>query len=142
MNKPMRRITGAAVSAAIAGGAILGASGSASAATLGADRHDPSPTIVVQAVSGERLDGGEHGGWYRHGYDHGQHYGWDGHRGWHYSKDRHGDWYWYSYDRGQNYRWDGHRLYRWHEDRWIIVIQVHEYGISQWYLDQLTFVGD
>jgi hypothetical protein len=108
MKSFVRRVSVAVASAAIVGGAVLGAGGSASAATSGPIEHDRSS--IVHAGNGGGRDGHQ-ADWYGHGrgYDRERDDGWDGYRGW-YTYDGHGDDLRGWHQEGQ-YRWDGHRLY-------------------------------
>jgi hypothetical protein len=119
MSKLMRRLATTTAFVAVAGGAMLGAGGAASAATLGTDQHHWSPAISVNATGGHQIFPGSNGGQHidssdsgRASDDHGRDYGWDGHHGWHNEKNHSGNWYWYSDDHGRDYRWDGHHGWR------------------------------
>jgi hypothetical protein len=143
MNRLARRIAMATASVAVAGGAILGAGGSASAATPGAGQHVSSLAVNAQAVDlkidSHPLVPGSNGG--RRLDDNSQDYRWDGYRGWHHAENHHGHWYWYNHEHGQDYRWDGLTLYRWSDGHWVTDIQLREYGADFWHVDQLTFIN-
>ncbi|WP_371798164.1 hypothetical protein OG963_01015 [Streptomyces sp. NBC_01707] len=130
MNRFVRRVSVAVASAAIAGGAILGAGGSASAATSSPIDHNRSS--IVNPVN----DGGRDG--YqavRYGHDGGRNDGWDGYRSW-YTHDGHRDHH-HGWHHQSHYRWDGHRLYVWDDGRWVDVTPFHNGSIDFWYVDQL-----
>ncbi|WP_431964547.1 hypothetical protein [Actinacidiphila sp. bgisy160] len=116
MNKWTRIIATSTASVALAGTALLGATGSASAAPRpsGQDRQ----TVTVSSTPWDR--NADRGGnndrrWHdeitRHHYDYGHHQ----------------VQYWYGYD-GKLYRYDGHRLARWSHGHWVTVWQSHGHG--------------
>lgn len=95
MKKLTKRISAAACSAAVAGGAVLGAGGAASAATP-ASAHALRPAVSVKA-NDYRWDHGV-------GYLLEEGYSWDRIRGWHHD-DCVTDSHWYGRN-GHFYRWD------------------------------------
>ncbi|MFF4349953.1 hypothetical protein [Streptomyces sp. NPDC001530] len=144
MKRFVRRVSIAAVSVAIAGGAVLGAGGSASAAS-GPVEQTRSTAVGLQA--GDDRDGYYVEGFAR-GHDGERDDGRDGYRGW-YSHDARGD-----HSRGwsldderrddhrgshpkRHYRWDGHRLYVRYEGRWVDVTPLRNGAVDRWYLDQV-----
>ncbi|MEU4098846.1 hypothetical protein [Streptomyces sp. NPDC026673] len=115
MNKWTRIIATSTASVALAGTALLGATGSASAAPrpAGQDRQDVT-------ISTARDTGAD-----RHtGHD----LRWNGDRDrHHYGNDHYGVEYWRGHD-GRLYRYDGHRLARWDHGRWVTVWQSYGHG--------------
>ncbi|MFI6491681.1 hypothetical protein [Streptomyces sp. NPDC050564] len=117
MRKLTKRISLAAASAAVAGGAVLGAGGTASAA-VPESAHVQRPAVSVRADDYR----GDRGVTYRHNSEEG--YRWDGHRGRQYGDhyttsdryDRRGHFYYYwddedrcwKHDRNHRYDWDRH----------------------------------
>ncbi|MER5915493.1 hypothetical protein ABT124_34925 [Streptomyces sp. NPDC001982] len=138
MNRWIRRVSIALASTAMAGGALLGAGGSASAATAPQPVEHTQSSIAAFGTDdghdGNRDDGygssphGErdddrdgHGGWYTD----------DDHRG-----DHHGRWY---HHRTWEERWDGRHLYVWNGYRWVEVTSWRGVGVDCWYQDQLVW---
>ncbi|MFE9629064.1 hypothetical protein [Streptomyces sp. NPDC006527] len=145
MKTVIRRVSIAVASVAIAGGAILGAGGTASAATSQFAGHAPSSSIDDEPRGGhgddrhesydrgsrEERDDGRDGR--RDRYSNDDHR--DHHRTWRYDSDHRG------HEGGRHhtaqYRWDGHRLYRLLNGRWIDVTPYRHGAVDHWYVDQL-----
>ncbi|MFE0633390.1 hypothetical protein ACFW3D_41495 [Streptomyces sp. NPDC058864] len=116
MNKWTRIIATSTASVALAGTALLGATGSASAAPrpTGHDRQ----IATVSSTAWDRSDD-------RAGYND---------RRWndeitrhHYDYGHHAVQYWHGYD-GKLYRFDGHRLARWSHGHWVTVWLSYGHG--------------
>lgn len=148
MKRFVKRVSIGAASAAIAGVAVLGAGGSASAAS-GPVEHIRPAAVDVQA--GDARDGYLAEG-YGRGQDRERDDGRDGLHG-RYAHDdrqdhRNG---WYTGDERQDgrrgthperdNRWDGHRLYVRYEGRWVVVTPVGHDGVDRWYVDQVLLAG-
>jgi hypothetical protein len=120
MMRLAKRAVVAMASAAIMGGVVVGASGSASAASQPVE-HTRSSAVGSEAGTREE--------------------GWEGHHPWRHAEDGRLD---YRRD-GQQHgyhqeadRRDGHRLYVWDGDRRVDVTSlVHNAGADRWYVDQL-----
>ncbi|MFF4749041.1 hypothetical protein ACWD5R_30115 [Streptomyces sp. NPDC002514] len=120
MNRWTKRISVGLASAAMAGGALLGAGGTASAAVSQPAQHTVSP------VSAVRTDGGWSGY-----HDDGHGIGWNG---------RHDD--------GRGINWDGRHQWSEHRDgrhvyigygnRWSEVTPWRGVATNSWYADQLV----
>ncbi|MEV7992507.1 hypothetical protein AB0O67_11415 [Streptomyces sp. NPDC086077] len=122
MKKLIKRLPIAAASVAVAAGAILGAGGTASAATPDTG-HD-------RGAYQERDDGRDgHRARYSDD-DHRDHY-----RAWRYDHDHRDD----ARDRHHHvqYRWDGHRLHQLVDGRWIDVTPSRHGEVDRWYVDQV-----
>jgi hypothetical protein len=122
MNKWMRLIATSTASVALAGTALLGATGSASAASrpAGQDRQD----VSAGAAAWDRSPEHGYGDALRGGNDH----RWDSERTWHpYSNGYQRVEYWRG-DDGHLYRYDGHRLAKWVHGHWVTVRQSHGHG--------------
>ncbi|MEV6766343.1 hypothetical protein AB0N16_38110 [Streptomyces sp. NPDC051105] len=137
MNTWIRRVSIAVASTALAGGALLGAGGSASAAT------DPGPaehtrTSIATLATGSDRDGHREDG-HESGHHGEQDDGWDAPRGWYKSDDRqdHRD------DRihrhTQEERRDGRHLYVWDGHRGQETTARYGVGGDRWYLDQVAW---
>lgn len=115
MNRLIRRVLITLAPVTLAGGALLGVGGSASAATASKPMEHAQSSIAAFGT-GERDDG------------------WHAHRGWHRDDDhrRH------HHHRKWEQRWDGHRLYVWSGDGWVEVSSLRDVDIDGWYLDQLV----
>lgn len=117
MKNLIKRLPVVAASVALAGGAVLGVAGTASATPQNAG-HD-------RGTHQERDDG----------YDvHGARYA-DDHRTWRHDDRRDGD-AWGGYH-DVRYRWDGHRLHQLVEGRWIDVAPSRHGEVDRWYVDQV-----
>ncbi|WP_053763798.1 hypothetical protein [Streptomyces sp. AS58] len=134
MERFIKRVSVAVASVAIAGGTLLGAGGSASAATPQSVGHAPSSSTGSQLF-------GAHGGDDGREWNHHRHSG--HHRGDH-DRDRCGHGH-HAVDQftleGITYRWDGHRLFRQIDGRWIDATPYRNGVVDRWYLDQLLTFG-
>ncbi|WP_335941330.1 hypothetical protein [Streptomyces sp. PTD5-9] len=130
-----RRIAATAVATVLAGGALLTATGAASAA--------PRPAAERAATVSHTAVAAEHGRWDTHRGDHDSRWDrgdrdsrwnrdhrsdrshrWDGYRTWYRTGSS-----WYSYDHGRQYRYDGHRLYHSVHGTWVLVTSLpHGFG--------------
>ncbi|WP_180685446.1 hypothetical protein [Streptomyces gossypiisoli] len=137
MSKLIRRVATSTVSVALAGIALVGTAGSASAEPLSTsrDRQDTGVGVTERRTAdhhvavryGERHD--------RDGRRHDR----NGQRRWHQQKDDRGYWY-YSLDRRHHYRYDGHRLVRWVDGRWVVIMVTDRlHDVDDWYFDQLRY---
>jgi hypothetical protein len=137
MNRLIRRVSIALASTALAGGALLGAGGSASAATASEPAEHTQSSIAAFGTDGER------DGYRDDGYASGHHAerddGRDGHRGWYTDDDSRGHHPGRHHLHEWEQRWDDH-LYVWDGDRWVEVTSVRDVGVDRWYLDQLVLV--
>jgi hypothetical protein len=115
MNRWIKRVSIALASTAMAGGALLGASGAASAATASRPVEHTQSSITAFSA-----DGGRDG--YRDGWD--GHHRWDGHHSWCRDDDRRG---WYLDQRV------------WYQDRSPWNTDDERRG---WFLDQLVWAQD
>ncbi|MEU1619482.1 hypothetical protein ACFZAU_03515 [Streptomyces sp. NPDC008238] len=117
MNKWTRIIATSTASVALAGTALLGATGSASAAPRPTGQERQTATITGAAWGGGYGDrsGTADRRWNdeitRHHYDYGHH----------------AVQYWHGYD-GKLYRFDGHRLARWSHGHWVTVWLSYGHG--------------
>ncbi|WP_431954403.1 hypothetical protein [Actinacidiphila sp. bgisy167] len=116
MNKWTRVIATSAASVALAGTALLGATGSASAEPRPTGQDRQTATVGSTAWNqGPARPGTNDWRWHdeitRHHYDYGQHR----------------VQYWRGYD-GKLYRFDGHRLARWSHGRWVTVWRSYGHG--------------
>lgn len=143
MRRFVRRVSVAVASTAIVGGAVLGAGGSASAATSGPDEHGRSSVVASGHDEGRygHDEGryGHHADRYGHGRGHDGERGdsWDGARGRYAHDGRQDD---HRDRRHENrYRWDGHRLYVRDHGRWIDVTPFRNGRVDLWYVDQLLW---
>ncbi|MFJ4466516.1 hypothetical protein ACIP2X_03250 [Streptomyces sp. NPDC089424] len=122
MKNLVKRLPVVAASVALAGAAVLGAGGAASAATperTGQDRgsyqerDDGHDALAVRHFDDRR----GHPGTWRHVDDR-----------------RDGGWVWHHDVR---YRWDGHRLHELVDGRWIDVTPTRHGEVDRWYVDQV-----
>ncbi|MFE9613884.1 hypothetical protein [Streptomyces sp. NPDC006012] len=115
MNRWIRRVSVGLASAALAGGAVLGAGGAASAAVSQPVRAPHAqPAQHTQAVA-LRTDEGRIG-YYGNGYG----IGWSG-------------------QHDYSTRWDGHRAYIWDGNGWVKVTPWRGVVATQWYVDQYSW---
>ncbi|MFE4962960.1 hypothetical protein [Streptomyces sp. NPDC056660] len=130
MNTWIRRVSIAVASTAVAGGALLGAGGSASAATAPGPAEHPRSSVAALATGSDRDGHREDGYESRH---HGeQDDGWDAPRNWSKNDDRH-------HYRTQEERRDGRHLYVWDGHRWQEKTTRYGVGDDRWYLDQVAW---
>ncbi|MQY40803.1 hypothetical protein SRB17_88360 [Streptomyces sp. RB17] len=124
MNKWIKRVSTAVASTALAGGALLGVSGTASAATASAPGEHTQSAVTA---GGDRADG------YQSAHHGAQDDGWGAARGWRTNDDRQGHY-------GEE-RWNGSHAYVWDGYRWD---EVTTYRVSaeRWYLDQVAWSAD
>jgi hypothetical protein len=115
MKRSIRRVSIAVASMALVGGTVLGAGGSASAATARPTEHNRSS--VVTSVNDSGRDG-------RHADRH-------GHGGRHQTSHR------LFRDGHRLYFWDGHHLFVREDSRWIDATPLHNGSIDLWYVGQL-----
>ncbi|MFF4316947.1 hypothetical protein [Streptomyces sp. NPDC001507] len=138
MNRWIRRVSIALASAAMAGGALLGAGGSASAATASGSVERAQTSIAVFGTDGGR------DGYRDDGYGSG-HYGERGNgragdRGWYTDDDRRG-----HHHHGRHHHrtgeewWDGRHLCVWDGDRWVEVTWRHDVDVDRWSWDQFVW---
>jgi hypothetical protein len=127
MNKWIKRVSTAVASTALAGGALLGVSGTASAATASAPGEHTQTAITAFATSGDRAKG------YQSAHHEAQDDSWGAPRGWYTNDDRQGHY-------GEE-RWNGSHLYVWDGYRWD---EAATYRVSaeRWYLDQVAWYAD
>ncbi|MGW8800659.1 hypothetical protein ACWGN9_26815 [Streptomyces sp. NPDC055775] len=135
MNRLVRRVSIALASTVMAGGALLGAGGSASATASKPVEHTQS------SIGAFGTDGGRDG--YRsHGYGSGyrgeRDDGRGGHRGWYTDNDRRGRHHVRHHHRKWEERWDGRHLYVWDGDRWVEVTSWRGIGVDRWHPNQLV----
>ncbi|MGW2963876.1 hypothetical protein ACWDGI_36195 [Streptomyces sp. NPDC001220] len=138
MNRWIRRVSVAVASTALAGGALLGAGGSASAATTsGPTEHARSSAAALAAVS-DRDSHHEDGDRSGHHGEYGD--GWDAPRGWYKNDDRQGHHDGRHHHRTQDERGYGSHRYAWDGHRWQEEATTRS-GISgdRWYLDQVAW---
>ncbi|MGW7540357.1 hypothetical protein ACWGKQ_04430 [Streptomyces sp. NPDC054770] len=130
MNTWIRRVSIAVASTTVAGGALLGAVGSASAATAsGPAEHTRSS--VTGLATGSARDGHREDG-YESGHHGEQDDGWDALRGRSDNDDRH-------HYLSQEERRDGRHLYVWDGHRWQQTTTRYGVGDDRWYLDQVAW---
>ncbi|MCF1510457.1 hypothetical protein [Streptomyces glomeratus] len=138
MNSWIRRVPIALASVAMAGGALLGAGGSASAATAAGPVDHTQSSIAAFGTGDGRDDyrnDGHASGQGKRDDDR------DAHRGWHTDDDRRGHHHGRHHHRRWEKRWVGHHLYVWNGHRWVEVTSWHDAGVGCWYLDQLVLVS-
>ncbi|MEU2620633.1 hypothetical protein ABZ642_21290 [Streptomyces sp. NPDC007157] len=115
MNRWIRRVSVAVASTALAGGALLGAGGSASAATTSGPAEHARTSAAAFVAGSDR----------------------DSHREDGYRSGHHGDQHFY---RMQEERGDGSRLYAWDGHRWQEEVTARSgIGGDRWYLDQVAW---
>jgi hypothetical protein len=140
MKKFVKRVSVALASVTIAGVAVIGAGGAASAATSESIGHATSAQAGLQTLGGaahhrgylaDRDDG--HGG-SRNGYSDDDHRGHDDRNL--YADQGHRDDRRARHHQGQ-VRWDGRDLYRWDDGRWIDVTVYRHGALDRWYVDQV-----
>ncbi|MGW2937499.1 hypothetical protein ACWDA7_38075 [Streptomyces sp. NPDC001156] len=136
MNRWIRRVSIALASAAMAGGALLGAGGSASAATASASVERAQSSIAAFGTDGGR-DGYRDDG-YGSGH-HGERGDGRGHRGWYTDDDRRRHHHGRHHHRRWEEWWDGRHLYVWDGDRWVEVTWRPDVDVDRWYLDQFVW---
>ncbi|MFD3588113.1 hypothetical protein [Streptomyces sp. NPDC058683] len=137
MNTWIRRVSIAVASTALAGGALLGAGGSASAATASGPAEHTRSSIVALATGSDHDSHSETG--YESGHHGEQDDGWDAPRGWYTNDDRQGhDADQHPY-RTQEERRDGHHLYVWDGHRLQKTTTRYSAGADRWYLDQVAW---
>ncbi|WP_143079058.1 hypothetical protein [Streptomyces monashensis] len=137
MNRWIRRVSIAVASTALAGGALLGAGGSASAATAPQRAEHTQSTIAAFATGGDR--DGQREDAYAGGYHGGQGDGSGAPRGWYSNDDRQGHHDERRHDRGWEERWDGRHLSVWDGHRWDEATTWFGVGGDRWYLDQVAW---
>lgn len=127
MNKWIKRVSTAVASTALAGGALLGVSGTASAATASAPGEHTQTAITAFTTGGDRANG------YQSAHHNAQDDSWGTPRGWYTNDNRQGHY-------GEE-RWNGSRLYVWDGYRWD---EATTYRVSteRWYLDQVAWYTD
>ncbi|MGW1882543.1 hypothetical protein [Streptomyces sp. NPDC001970] len=129
MNKLMRRMATSTASLALAGIALVGAAGSASAESLptAQERRDAGTLITTRDGGRDVRDGKR--------YDrNSERRDWDGRWRWDGEKDGRG--YWYSHDRHHHHRYDGQRFARWIDGKWVIVLTDRRHDFDDGYFDQ------
>ncbi|MEV6057021.1 hypothetical protein [Streptomyces sp. NPDC052107] len=132
MKRLTTRVRAAVASAAIAGGALLGTGGPASAAVAEPVAHSKVAGTVPENDGRVGYSAGGH----VRGHEGERDDGWSGYRG----RQAVGNRPDHQHDqlRKGKQRWDGHGLYVWYEGRWIDVTLVREAaGVDRWYADQL-----
>ncbi|MBX7554795.1 hypothetical protein ABZX95_45535 [Streptomyces sp. NPDC004232] len=137
MNRWIRRVSIAVASTALAGGALLGASGSASAATAPDPAEHTQSSIAAFATGSDRDDHREDG--YGSGHHAEQDNGWDAPRGWYTNDDGQGHHDGRHHYRTWEERWDGRHLYVWDGHRWEEATTWYGVGGDRWYLDQVAW---
>ncbi|MGW7426167.1 hypothetical protein ACWGJB_40240 [Streptomyces sp. NPDC054813] len=140
MNKWIKRVSTAVASTALAGGALLGVSGTASAATTSAPGEHTQSAITAFATSGDRADR------YQSAHHEAQDDRWGAPRGWYTNDDRQGH---YGEERWNGshayvwdgYRWNGSHVYVWDGYRWN---EATTYRVSaeRWQLDQVAWYAN
>jgi hypothetical protein len=137
MNTWIRRVSITVASTALAGGALLGAGGSASAATTSQPAEHTRPSIATLTTGSDR--DGHREDRYESGHHGEQNDGWDAPRGWYKSDDRQGHRDDRHHYRTQEERRDGRHLYVWDGHRWQETTA--RYGVSgdRWHLDQVAW---
>ncbi|MQY34597.1 hypothetical protein SRB17_25670 [Streptomyces sp. RB17] len=139
MSRLIRRISIAVATTALAGGALLGAGGSASATTASQPVQHTMSSIAAFGTGSER-DGNRDDGF---GLGRQEERGdrWDGSRGSYRDDDRrdhyHGR---HPHQTKGEERRLGHHLYAWNGNRWIEVTSWRDVSADRWYLDQLTLL--
>lgn len=138
MNKLIRLIATATTSAAVAGAALVGTAGAASAAPLPTSSEQRTTTVATTDRDSERHDRDSE----RYDRDVKRHDRDDRNDRWRWNDrwDRGHDGYWYWSDRDRHhYRYDGHRYFRWIEGKWIvIVLKDHRHDVHTWNLDRIA----
>lgn len=135
MTKLIRLTAATTASAVLAGLALIGTAGAASAESRTAVRQERNASITVtgrgDAPRHDRDGRWDHDG--RHERDgRGDRHG----RGqWRHGSDGH--WYWHGDDRRTYYRYDGHRFARWIDGKWVIVLLDRGQDVDRWYFDQI-----
>ncbi|MFL4908397.1 hypothetical protein ACJ6WF_35665 [Streptomyces sp. MMS24-I2-30] len=129
MNRWIRRVSVGLASAALAGGAVLGAGGAASAAvsqpvqeTHAQPAQHAQVTAAALRTGDDRI--GYHGDRYGNGYGYG-----------------YGNGYGISWPGQPNYsaRWDGRHAYFWDGNGWNQVTPWRGIGATQWYVNQYVW---
>jgi hypothetical protein len=128
MNKWIKRVSTAVASTALAGGALLGVSGTASAATASAPGEHTQSAITAFAPSGDRADG------YQSAHHQAQDDSWGAPRGWYTNDDRQGHY-------GEE-RWNGSHAYVWNGYRWDEATTWYRVSAERWHLDQVAWYAD
>ncbi|GGT21603.1 hypothetical protein [Streptomyces chromofuscus] len=136
MSKLIRRVATSAVSAALAGIALVGTAGSASAEPLPAPGDRQGVGVTERRATVGNVPVRDDGRYYRDGRRHDRNDQWRRHDG----VDDHGFRY-YDHDRRHHYRYDGHRLVRRVGGTWVVVVVTDRRHAVDWYLDQLRFAG-
>ncbi|MCZ7456522.1 hypothetical protein [Streptomyces sp. WMMC940] len=129
MNRLLRLMAAITATAVLAGLALIGTAGAASAESRSAlqDRRNAYATVPDRTDEhrherdGRRLRDGR-GDRYGHGH-------------WRNGKDGH--WYWHGDDRHTYYRYDGHRRARWIDGTWVFVVPDRGHDVDRWYFDQV-----
>ncbi|WP_189184432.1 hypothetical protein [Streptomyces albiflavescens] len=124
MNKWIKRVSTAVASTALAGGALLGVSGTASVATASAPGEHTQSASTAFATGGDRADG------YQSAHHEAQDDSWGAPRGWYTNDDRQGHY-------GEE-RWNGNHVYVWDGYRWDEATAWHRVSAERWYLDQVA----
>jgi hypothetical protein len=137
MNTWIRRVSIAAASTALAGGALLGAGGSASAATASGPAEHTRPSIAAPATGSAR--DGHREDRYRSGHHGEQDDGRDAPRGWYKNDDRQGHHDARHDHRTQQERRDGRHLHVRDGHRRAEATTWYGVGSDRWYLDQVAW---
>jgi hypothetical protein len=128
MNKWIKRVSTAVASTALAGGALLGVSGTASAATAPAPGEHTHSAATAYTTSGDRTDG------HQTTHHAAQDDSWGAPRGWYTNGDRQAHY-------GQE-RWNGGHAYVWNGYRWNETTTWYRVSAARWHLDQVAWYTD
>ncbi|MGW7425393.1 hypothetical protein ACWGJB_36085 [Streptomyces sp. NPDC054813] len=138
MNRWIRRVSIAVASTALAGGALLGAGGAASAATASGPADHARSSVAAFAAARDRDSHREDV--YRSGHHGEQDDSWDAPRGWYKDDDRQGHHDDRHHYRTQEERGDGSHLYAWDGHRRQEEATTRSgIGGERWYLDQVAW---